>query len=163
MIDNYLKTGLPFYLDKTKQNYRRRWCYDDICTFKLFAPKDRLLPFQIKRTTRIDTITEMNLVCYNDNGTETDLLALLPTPTTLDIETAGGYDWILYYATRDLTSLIECGDYYIEITDGIQTWYSEIFHVGDFLSGGKTAASYGVVGADQQIAINNNDILNFNG
>jgi hypothetical protein len=42
------------------------------------------------------------------------------------------FNVIMYFAQKDLTIDISCGQYYYKVSDGIQTWYSEIFTVKAF-------------------------------
>lgn len=134
MIEPYFKI-LPFYDTVEKQRYRRDFIDGDRFTVDdWIAPHNLLLPFQILRNNRVNAITEFALYSFDDTH-EYNLLSLIVTGQ-LRIKTvykAGiAYNAIVYYAQKELSIDISCGQYYYRVSDGIETWYSEIFTVKAF-------------------------------
>lgn len=127
MIGNHLHTVLPIYDSVSKQFFRNNEL-NDVCTFRLLCGRHRLLPFQFRRTPDYNTISSIMLMCYNESYSD-EILPNIPADD-LDIQTAGGYDYITYFGAQELDELLPCGDYYLKITDGAgNIWYSEVFHV----------------------------------
>lgn len=94
--------------------------------------------FQIKRDQRGEVITRWDLVNYT-NGAVTDLTPYLLW--RLDIQTAtiteDGEDYIYDWLVHDsfpLPLASEAGFYYMIVSDGIETWYSEIFELCDLFT-----------------------------
>lgn len=133
MIENYAKI-LPFYDSVSKQFHRREYRMDDHYTFHWIAPHNLLLPFQLQRQNRPDTITEFALYDIND-VVQYDLLTYVVSgQTNLKTVTNNGVpaDIFTYFANKPLTSDIDCGQYYYKVSDGIDTWYSEVITVEAF-------------------------------
>lgn len=133
MINTNLFTVFPIYDSLYKQNQYKivdnNAYLSDVCTFKLYTPKERLLPFQFRRTPSVATLTHIYLVCHNGTNS-TDILPDIPAGQ-IEYSTAGGWDYITYYGSEDLTEDLPCGDFYLEIHDGTYIWYSEVFHVSE--------------------------------
>ena len=125
MINNNLLTVFPIYDSIDKQFHRS--VGNDVCTFKLITSMYRLLPFQFRRAPSVDLITSIKVVCYNE-ATETEILPDIPTGQ-MHYATTSGWDYITYFGSEDLDEVLDAGDFYLEITDGENTWYSEVFHV----------------------------------
>ena len=62
MIQNNNISVLPWYTSINEQNHRKSYAYGAI--YPLFAPADRLLPFQIIRNTRSNNVTSVVSVSY---------------------------------------------------------------------------------------------------
>jgi len=123
---------LPFYTDLRYQDYKREFNFGAI--YKLYSPSARLLPFQIIRTHRSSTpITSVTLQKIKPNGAldgaAVDITAQVSGSGLNILEfSADGYDIIKYPGALIFPSYsIGLGQYYITITDGTETWYSEIF------------------------------------
>lgn len=125
MIQNNNFSPLPFYESEEQQNHRKSYAYGAI--YNLFAPIGVLLPFQIMREHRNNEVVGVKL--YRRDGS-------LFADITDDIKSAGltikqytefGYDVIVYPAILPLTVNMELGVFYIELTDGVQIWVSEMF------------------------------------
>ena len=134
MIEPYFKI-LPFYDATSKQRHRREYRMNDrFSVDDWIAPQNLLLPFQILRNNRINAITEFALYGVDDT-LEYNLLLVVPSGQMV-IKTVYKdgvpYNEIIYFAQKDLTIDISCGQYYYKVSDGIQTWYSEIFTVKAF-------------------------------
>lgn len=126
-IDYTLHNVFRWYDSIDKQSFRR-FQSGDYSTYKLLTPYNRLLPFQINRPTRPQIITTFELYSPQDDTFETDLLALCPA-NTFEYVSIGTYDYITYKATKDFTSDLPDGYWYCKLSDGKQTWYSEVFYV----------------------------------
>ena len=132
MIEDYLKLPLPFYDSVEKQVYKRTGSLSDLDTVKLVTPKNFIVPFQIKRKTRANEVTTFEL--YHTDGTlYIDLTSIVPTSNLyIKTLTGSGNDYICYENFTELTSDIVCNQYYIKISDSVETWYSDILTVYDF-------------------------------
>ena len=133
MIEPFVRI-LPFYDTVEKQFHRREYRLSDSTSWEWVAPRNVLIPFQIPRENRINAITQFGL--YNlDDVLEYDLLTLIVSGQ-LTIRTAinatGAVNIITYFAKRELTSDIPCGKYYYKVSDGVDSWYSEVITVHDF-------------------------------
>ena len=143
---NYVPQPLAFYKqlgagDRRYQNYRLNQCKGDLSTWRLIvvaqgpgttidSPRLRIPPFQLNRTTGLGAaVTSFTLI--EKNG-------LIPN-TPLD---TGGFsvenlnatptkDAIIYNGavqTPDISGL-PFGYYYLTVSDGTITWYSEVFEL----------------------------------
>ena len=156
MIEDYLKLPLAWYDSVTKQQYKRTGSVNDHITAELINPKNIIIPFQIRRRTRPNEITTFEL--YTKDGVlDTDLTSIAPSGN-LYIKTLTGsvYDYICYENFSELTSNIDCGQYYIKISDSVDTWYSDLITVYDeeFDFGGEI-----LIGTGFGIEINANDVI----
>lgn len=123
--DNNNFSVLPFYTDIQLQNHRRSYAYGNI--YPLFAPANLLLPFQIMRATR--EVTDITVMLYEKDGTFVRDISLNMAESGLTTKrfTAYGVDLIIYPAEIPMPLVQFDGQYYITLSDGVQTWYSEIF------------------------------------
>lgn len=133
MIQNNNISVLPWYTSIIEQNHRKSYAYGAI--YPLFAPADRLLPFQIIRNTRSNTVT--SVVLYEKTGKRVANITRYMKETGLQIfrfQTLG-YDVILYPSILPMPLNQLDGIYYMTLSDGVQTWYSEMFTVVQDVSG----------------------------
>lgn len=133
MIDAYAKI-LPFYDDVDKQYHRREYRLGDKTTVKWIAPRDLLLPFQILRTNRVATLTDFALYDAND-VIQYNLLTFAPTgcwSIKTVFKSGAPFDVITYFANKRFAVDVDCGQYYYKVSDGVQTWYSELITVEAF-------------------------------
>jgi hypothetical protein len=126
-IDYTLHNVFRWYDSTDKQSFRR-FQSGDYSTYRLNTPYNRLLPFQIRRVTRPNLITVLDLYTPEDVRVS-DLLALCPA-LTFEYKSVGTYDYLTYKASKDFTSNLPKGFYYCLLSDGKQNWYSEVFFVG---------------------------------
>lgn len=117
---------LPFYPDKRWQRHRQRG--QDWLPFALIAPRERLLPFQVfTSVASIGTLT-FKLVSAADDTTEITL-------TVFDLEGAPLADmsgtFITWKAADDVSTIPDCGYWYIKIDVDDLTYYSEVLHLKD--------------------------------
>ena len=88
----------------------------------------RLPQFQLFTETDFDPITVFKVVNYSDTTDEVDLIADVADITKIS---ASAYNqsfnaWV-YYSSGDLSETLVDGLYYIEISDGSTTYYSNVF------------------------------------
>ena len=127
MTPNNNLSILPFYLDISRQNHRKDYAFGEV--FPLFTPDRKILPFQIIREHRTNSIT--SVILKNLDGSIVANITTQMTGTGLKVNqyTSYGYDVIMYPGQLLLTTQTPEGPYYIEIFDGVQTWFSEVFTV----------------------------------
>lgn len=127
MIQNNNLSVLPFYTDINQQNHRLSYAFGAI--YPLFAPANILLPFQIMRETRGNSINKVNL--YDKNGTLVQDITQYMKDVGLQIVRFSnlGYDIIVFPANFPLPTNMFDGVYYLTLSDGVQTWYSEMFTI----------------------------------
>ena len=131
MTPNNNLSVLPFYLDISRQNHRKDYAFGEV--FPLFTPDRKILPFQIIREHRTNAISSVILKKL-DGSTVTNITTQM-TGTGLKVNqyTSYGYDVIVYPGQLLLTTQTPEGPYYIEVSDEVQTWYSEVFTVVRFV------------------------------
>lgn len=128
MIQNDNLNILPFYSSIDEQNHRKAYAYGNV--FQLISEKTKLLPFQINRTHRNNAINVARLYSF-ENGSYINILSEL-NAAGLSIKSfsADGYDLIINYSALIFPTLvIEAGQYYVQLSDGVDTWYSDVFTV----------------------------------
>lgn len=126
MTTNNNLSVLPFYADISEQDWRKSYAYGDV--YPLFSQAGFLLPFQIVRDHRANTIT--NVVLFRKDGTQLGEITNIMLEAGLTIVPFAllGYDVILFPAIFPMFSMND-GQYYISIYDGVETWFSEVFTV----------------------------------
>lgn len=132
MTPNNNLSVLPFYEGVQYQDYKKSYAYGDV--YPLFTPINKLLPFQIIRPTRTNSIVWVRLYDYKF----TRVLADITTPmleTGLQIARFPnyGYDVIIYPGILPMTLNFLDGRYMVGIYDGEQIYYSDVF---TWISGG---------------------------
>lgn len=133
MIQNNNISVLPWYTSINEQNHRKSYAYGAI--YQLFATADRLLPFQIIRNTRVNNVS--SVILYDKTGKQVANITTYIKETGLQIvrfQTLG-YDVILYPSILPMPLNQLDGIYYMTLSDGVQTWYSEMFTVVQDVSG----------------------------
>lgn len=129
---------LPWYSSTDKQygaSLQRRGLYDGIGQWGILCPEQRLPCFQVIRTGSAleDPITTFNIISI-ETGNTIDLMGYINL-SGLVVESFTDYDIISYPALTDMTDItIGEGQYYAVMSDGTNTWYSEIFRVEPKLS-----------------------------
>ena len=120
--------AFPVYTDPKFQNYRKPQCQKE-CLYKLITPANALPPFQILRTTPTgDPITLFQICCPDgSNCIDVDLGDL----RYFDVfEDDCGREFVTYNGTA-FPFTIPCGYHQGVISDGTQTWTTEVFFVPD--------------------------------
>lgn len=123
---------LPWYKSVKYQDFRKSYAYGNV--FQLIAPDRSLLPFQIRRAHRTSAVFTLR-VLYDD-GT---LYRNISADTAADLHVVSGTDFdVIQYCNTGLANQfarpLTPGRYYAELSDGVETWYSEVFNVVDDLS-----------------------------
>lgn len=133
MTQNNNLSVLPWYNSISEQNHRKSYAFGQI--YPLFAPANMLLPFQIIRPTRSAPIT--SVILYDKDGKKVADLRQKMFDAGLQIVSfkSSGYDVIFYQATLPLAINQKDGVYYMVLSDGVQTWYSEMFTAVQDVSG----------------------------
>ena len=127
MTQNNNISVLPFYTSIDEQNHRKSYAYGKI--YPLFAPADMLLPFQIIRNTRSNDVT--SVILYEKSGKQVADITTYMKETGLQIVRFQSlrYDVIFYPSILPMPLNQLDGIYYMTLSDGVQTWYSEMFTV----------------------------------
>lgn len=128
MIPNNNLSVLPWYTSIEQQNARKWWVYNRV--YPLFTPAMYMLPFQILRTHRSGT-TISSFRVYTKTGVLVGnyTQAIRDAGITIKPFTSLGYDVIVFVGQTPVFTQFANGQYYATISDGTQTWYSEIFTV----------------------------------
>lgn len=117
---------LPWYTSIEQQNARKWWVYDRI--YPLFTPATFMPPFQIMREHRSwTTITQFRV--YKKDGTLVGTFTQQLNEAGVYFKTFGDYDVIVFPGRFPVFTAFDNGQYYATISDGTQTWYSEVFTV----------------------------------
>jgi len=114
-----IKNPFRWYDSIYKMNRYRKHCQEE-CEYKLITPFDRLLPFQLPRDSSFDVITSWVIKDMDGNTVfepDLDLLTIIKFTNK---------DYVIYNS-EPIGFPLECGYYTSEISDGTNTWYSEIF------------------------------------
>ena len=119
---------LPWYASLELQQHRKWYAYGQY--YCLPTPAGFLVPFQLRREQTGAAITSLT-VTEVSTGTATDILAIA-TSSGLEVAeyAADGYDLIIYPATISVGSF-NVGRHYLTMSDGTNTWYSEVFNFVD--------------------------------
>jgi hypothetical protein len=133
MTQNNNISVLPWYNSLSEQNHRKSYAYGAI--YPLIAPANILLPFQIMRTTRSNGITSVMLLDKTGTTVANITQPMIEAGLQVVRFQTLGYDVILYPATLPMSINMFDGIYYMRLSDGVQTWYSEMFTVVQDVSG----------------------------
>lgn len=133
MTQNNNISVLPWYKDIGEQNHRKSYAYGAI--YPLIAPANILLPFQIMRQTRSNGITSVMLLDKTGTAVANITQPMIEAGLQVVRFQTLGYDVILYPATLPMPINMFDGIYYMRLSDGVQTWYSEMFTVVQDVSG----------------------------
>lgn len=134
MTPNNNLSVLAWYNDITLQNHRKSYAFGNI--YPLFTPDRTVLPFQLVRATRSASLTTL---LFDKNGIQIADISAPMIETGLQIVpfSSLGYDVIVYPGILPMAITTPEGIYYLQMSDGVQTWYSELFtivrNVSDYL------------------------------
>lgn len=120
---------LAWYTSIDEQNHRRSYAYGTI--YPLLVADDKLIPFQIRRATSAATLTECILHSVNSSNIIDALSALITAGLNIKPFASSGYDLIINPGIIAHGLSIPVGQYYISLSDGTNTWYSEVFTIVD--------------------------------
>lgn len=124
MTPNNNLSVLPWYTSIEQQNARKWWVYGRV--YPLFTPAMFMLPFQIMREHRSGNIT--SFIIYTKDGQQVGNYTANITPY-IAIKQVGTIDVIVFPGNFPIFTAFANGQYYARISDGTQTWYSDIFTV----------------------------------
>ena len=134
MTPNNNLSVLAWYNDISLQNHRKSYAFGNI--YPLFTPDRTVLPFQLVRATRSASLT---ILLFDKNGIQIADITAPMSETGLQIFPFAslGYDVIVYPGILPMAITTPEGIYYLQMSDGVQTWYSELFtivrNVSDYL------------------------------
>lgn len=133
MTRNNNISPLPWYDKIEEQSHRKSYAYGEV--YPLFTPANMFLPFQIMRATRANEVSEVKI--YHKDGTLFRDVTVYAKETGLHVQRYEefGYDLIIYPANLPMSIAQPDGQYYATISDGVQTWYSDIYTVVQNLDG----------------------------
>lgn len=132
MTPNNNLSVLPFYESPQYQDYKKSYAYGDV--YPLFTPINKLLPFQIIRPTRTNSIAWVRIYDYKFTRILADITTMMKETGLQIVRFANyGYDVIVYPGLLPLSLDLPEGRYMIAISDGAQTFYSDVF---TWISGG---------------------------
>lgn len=127
MTPNNNLSVLPWYTSVNLQNHRKDYAFGNV--YPLVTPYKMMLPFQIIREHRSNGISKVLLKTI-DGKTLADITTTAKeTGLTIKQFTSDGYDIIIYPGTLPMSYDTPEGQCYAELSDGVQTWYSEVFTI----------------------------------
>jgi hypothetical protein len=112
-------------LDISKQNHRKDYAFGEV--FPLFTPDRTILPFQIIRTHRTNSVTQVLLKTIQ--GVTQATITSPMAATGLVVNQYTDYDIIVYPGILPMVITTPEGLYYLQLSDGVDTWYSDIFTI----------------------------------
>lgn len=125
MTQNNNLTPLAWYTDKKYQNHRKSFAYGKV--FDLITPTRKLLPFQIVRKERVQQISSVKLWNKDDTLFMDITVQIKETGLIVKNYNSLDVDVIIYPGLLPMAIEMPEGQYYCSITDGVETWYSEVF------------------------------------
>lgn len=127
MTPNNNLSVLPFYDSIQFQNHRKSYAYGKI--YPLFTPTRTILPFQIRRDTKANDITLVYLRKQDGSILLNISTAIKESGLKVKRFTTYGYDLIVYPGILPMAINTPEGIYYLQISDGVETWYSDMFTI----------------------------------
>lgn len=123
-MNNNNYSVLPFYNNIDEQNHRKSYAYGAI--YPLFCKVNYLLPFQIIRAHRTTGITEAKI--FDKEGNEyADITTEIQESGLQIVNYDENIDIFVYNGTLPMAINQDEGIYYLRLTDGTETWYSEMY------------------------------------
>ena len=134
MIPNNNLSVLPWYDSIERQNARKWWVYNKV--YPLFTPAGFMLPFQVMREHRTNEIVSFRIY-KRDNSWVGDFTQVMKETGLKVINPIGEreIDVIVYSGLLPAFTKFANGQYYAVMSDGVQTWYSEMFTIVNDISG----------------------------
>ena len=133
MIPNNNLSVLPWYDSIERQNARKWWVYNKV--YPLFTPAGFMLPFQVMREHRTNEIVSFRIY-KRDNSLVGDFTQVMKETGLKVINPIGAreIDVIVYSGLLPAFTKFANGQYYAVMSDGVQTWYSEMFTIVNDIS-----------------------------
>ena len=134
MIPNNNLSVLPWYDSIERQNARKWWVYNKV--YPLFTPAGFMLPFQVMREHRTNEIVSFRIY-KRDNSLVGDFTQVMKETGLKVVNPIGEreIDVIVYSGLLPAFTKFANGQYYAVMSDGVQTWYSEMFTIVNDISG----------------------------
>ena len=134
MTPNNNLSVLPWYDSIERQNARKWWAYNKV--YPLFTPAGFMLPFQVMREHRTNEIVSF-LIYKRDNSLVGDFTQVMKETGLKVVNPIGAreIDVIVYSGLLPAFTKFANGQYYAVMSDGVQTWYSEMFTIVNDISG----------------------------
>lgn len=134
MTPNNNLSVLPWYDSIERQNARKWWVYNKV--YPLFTPAGFMLPFQIMREHRTNEIVSFKIY-RRDNSLVGDFTQAMKETGLKVVNPIGAreIDVIVYSGLLPAFTKFANGQYYAVMSDGVQTWYSEMFTIVNDISG----------------------------
>ena len=134
MIPNNNLSVLPWYDSIERQNARKWWVYNKV--YPLFTPAGFMLPFQVMREHRTNEIVSFRIY-KRDYSLVGDFTQVMKETGLKVINPIGAreIDVIVYSGLLPAFTKFANGQYYAVMSDGVQTWYSEMFTIVNDISG----------------------------
>lgn len=125
---------LPWYDSIERQNARKWWVYNKV--YPLFTPAGFMLPFQVMREHRTNEIVSF-IIYKRDNSLVGDFTQAIKETGLKVVNPIGirEIDVIVYPGLLPAFTKFADGQYYAVMSDGVQTWYSEMFTIVNDISG----------------------------
>lgn len=116
---------LCWYDEISHQNHRKPYAYGQVQP--VATPLGTMPPFQKVRDNTGAAIESFSIIDWN-TGTETDVLSDVINYGLEVVEYASdGYDLIIYPDVFPFSTSFDSGWYYAKMSDGLNTWYSDVF------------------------------------
>lgn len=131
MTQNNNFSVLPWYDSIELQNHRRSYAYGNI--YPLFAQTNVLLPFQIIRDHISNNLFTVKL--YDKSGKFIKDISTEMRGAGLSVQQIDDKDVILFPGLLKMNTGMKEGIYYMSLTDGVNTWWSEMFTLVNDVSG----------------------------
>ena len=131
MTQNNNFSVLPWYDSIELQNHRRSYAYGNI--YPLFAQTNVLLPFQIIRDHISNNLFTVKL--YDKSGKFIKDISTEMRVAGLSVQQIDDKDVILFPGLLKMNTGMKEGIYYMSLTDGVNTWWSEMFTLVNDVSG----------------------------
>lgn len=134
MIPNNNLSVLPWYDSIERQNARKWWVYNKV--YPLFTPAGFMLPFQVMREHRTNEIVSFRIY-KRDNSLVGDFTQVMKETGLKVVNPIGAQDIdvVVYPGLLPAFTKFANGQYYAVMSDGVQTWYSEMFTIVNDISG----------------------------
>ena len=128
-----IKNVFRFYDNKDKQNRYYDYVHGNLRTWSLYSDVYRVLPFQIQVTSGTQASDVVVYLVDPLDDAQVDISSYFTITGTKDlyIETFTSYDYLIYNRNQNLNTAIPQGKWYLKITAGGETFYSEVFSVVD--------------------------------
>lgn len=123
---------LPWHTALSRQHHQKWYAYGQY--YCLPTPVGFLYPFQLRREQTGAGVSSLTITEVA-TGSSTDILAVALAGGLEVVQyVADGYDLIIFPATLSVGSF-NVGRYYLTMSDGTNTWYSEVFNFVDTTAG----------------------------